>query len=294
MATPRGTNTKRRMGNLPGRGPGTTAYMVEMQGFNVLSDHFLAMAMLGDSFFPQLLDVTSDIGIELAKELVPVSNIDEEGHVHTRDTINKSPGVMDKGGGVWSVRYGPTTHYSPFLEYGTRFMAPRPFMIPSGDLAEAVLMASIAEFLKLFDTNNSGMGFGSGNPLAGRALRDPRIKGSVGGLRSMLYSSAKFLGDVSVFGGREIFGPARGRMYSMARMLGDTSSVMQGTLNQRISHRLSGRATGKIAGFGVASLSHGASYSAFPGGAGGRRVYQRVVGRATNIGVSGLSWAGFG
>lgn len=293
--TPRGSNTKRIMGNRAHLGPGTTAYRVEMQGFNALSEHFIGMAIAGESFFPQILDVTSDIGIEFAKELVPVSDIDEEGHVHTRDTINKSPGVMSKEGrGEWSVRFGPTTYYAPFLEYGTRFMSPRPFMIPAGDLAEKVLFASVNQFLNLFNTNTGGGGFGSGDSVASQALQDPRVRGSVSGVRSLLYSSAKFMGDVSVFGGREIFGPARARMYTFARMLGDTSSIMRGTLDTRISRRMSGRATGKLAGFGVASLSHGSSYSAFPGGEGGRRLYSRSIGRATSIGVSGYSWAGLG
>jgi hypothetical protein len=91
-----------------------------------------------------------------------------------------------------------------------------------------------------------------------------------------------------VFGGRSFLGPIRTRMYHLARSIGDVSSVMNGTLNTRISNRLSGRVTGRIVGYGSASLSSGKTYSAFPGGEGGRRVYQRVVGRATNIGGSSL------
>lgn len=271
------------------RGPGTNLYRVEMQGFNVLSQHFMAMASLGDSFFPQLLDVTADIGIEMAQELVPVSDLDIEGHVHTRDTINKSPGVIQRHRGEWSISYGPTTHYSPFLEYGTRFMVPRPFMIPSGDLAEQVLLASVQAFLNLFDTTTGGIGFGGGNIMAGKALQDPRVKGTLSGVRSFLYSQAKFLGDISVFGGRQVIGPMRGLMYNLARSIGDVSSIMQGTLDTRISRRLTGRAAGRLAGFGTASLSTGSTYSAFPGGAGGRRVYQRSIGRATSVGISGMS-----
>lgn len=269
--------------------PGKHLYHVEVQGANALAQHFNAMAGLVDSFAPQLLDVVSDIGIETAQELVPVSDITEAGHVHTRDTINKSPGVHQRRG-FWIVEFGPTTHYAPFLEYGTRFMAPRPFMIPAGDLAEQVLIASIVEFVKLLDTNSGGAGFGSGNVAAGKALQDPRVKSSLGGFRSGLYSGAKFLGDVSVFGGREVIGPMRGLMYNMARSMGDVSSVVQGTMDTRISRRLTGRAAGRIAGYGSASLSTGSTYSAFPGGGGGRRIYQRSIGRATSSGISGVSF----
>ena len=98
----------------------------------------------------------------------------------------------------------------------------------------------------------------------------------------------KALGDVSVFGGRGIIGPARGRMIGLARLIGDTSSFMSNTIGQRITMRLRGRATGHIIGFGSASLSHGASYSASAGGAGGRRIYQRVAGRYANISTGGV------
>ena len=284
----------RIMGNQKRFGPGTTAYVTELQGVNVLSEHFWAMAELGNSFFPQLLDVVGDIGVDRAKELVPVSGITEEGHVHTRETINKDPGVISKPHkGEFSVRYGPTTFYSPFLEYGTRFMAPRPFMIPSGDLAEVVFFRSIVAFLQLFDTFTGGQGFGSGDPIAGQALNDPKIRSTVGGFRSLLYSTAKFLGDISVFGGREFIGPARGRMYSLAQKLGDVSSVTRGAIGTRITRRLQGRAIGRLAGFGSASLSFGKSYSAFPGGEGGRRVYQRAIGRGSSIGFGALSGGSF-
>lgn len=280
---------KRIMGNQKRFGPGTTSYMVELQGVNVLSDHFMGMALAAQDFFPQLLDVVGDIGVERARELVPVLTGD------TYRSINSDPGVISKGQkGEWSIRYGPTTFYSPFLEYGTRFMSPRPFMIPSADLAEVVFIQSILAFLKLFDTNNAGRGFGAGNPVAGQALKDPRVQGSISGVRNLLYSQVKFLGDVSVFGGREFLGPIRGRMLFLAKGLGDVSSIMRGALNQRITRRLQGRAFGRLQGFGSASLSHSQSYSGFPGGEGGRRIYQRSVGRVSSIGLGRLSSFEFG
>jgi hypothetical protein len=167
-------------------------------------------------------------------------------------------------------------------------------MIPSGDLAEAVFFRSVMAFIRLFDTTSGGSGFAGGDPIAGQALNHPKIRGTVGSFRSMLYSQAKFLGDVSVFGGRQILGPIRAVMYHLARSIGDVTSVLNGTLGTRISHRLSGRATGRIVGFGSASLSFGKTYSAFPGGEGGRRIYQRVIGRSVNIGGSSIRFGGFG
>lgn len=268
--------------------PTPTNYMVEMQGFNVLSEHFMALAALADDFFPQLLNVVGDIGVEHAQDLVPKDTW------ATHDSIDKGRGVIHFGKGNWYLEFGPETFYSPFLEYGTWKMAPRPFMIPAGDLAEKALIRSVQAFLKLMDTNTGGAGLIGGDPISNRVMGDRRIRGSVGGVRTLLYSSAKFLGDVSVFGGREIFGPARAMMHSLAGTLGDVNSVMSGALSTRINTRLRGRAIGRISGYGVASFASGSTYSAFPGGAGGRRVYSRVVGRAGTLGFSGLNFGRFG
>lgn len=279
---------RRLIGNLKSKGGGTDVFIFELIGVNVVADHFGVFADYFPSFATGILDVVSDIGIEEAREQVGWQGGDrfQDRTGETRRSINKSPGVISKPAmGEWSVRYGPTTFYAPFLEYGTLHARPYPFMLPSADLVEAVFFSSVSAFLNLLVTGGDGALGAGGGIMGGRALNDPRIKGSFSGLRSMLYSSAKALGDISVIGGRGIFGPLRAGMYSLARGLGDISSIMNRTISTRITNRLGGRVTGRIIGFGSHSLSYSRSYSAFPGGSGGHRIYQRIAG---SFGVSSM------
>ncbi len=253
---------------------------IDVTGVNVLANHFDAVASIFVEAVPAVLDVTADIGIQRAKELV------QKRTWATHDSINKDPGVVDFGHtGNWYIDYGPTTFYAPWLEYGVSrhgggFNKPYPFMIPSGDMAEVALYASVIGLVSLLDSNTGGMGFSSAGGAAGRqVLNDSRIKTPFSKYRSFLYSTAKALGDVSVFGGRGVLGPLRSNMYQLARLMGDVQSTMNGLISRRVVNRLHGRVTGRIIGFGSQSLSHSASYSAFVGGASGHRIYHRLAGR---------------
>ena len=274
---------RRLIGNLKSRGGGSDVFIFELIGINVLAQHFEVLAQAFPSFAFGILDVVSDIGIEEAREMVGwTGDLRFQNRTgETRRSINKSPGVIAKPAiGEWSVRYGPTTFYAPFLEYGTVHARPYPFMLPSADLVEVILFSSVNAWINLIITGSDGpVGFAGGGGHGARALNDPRIKGSFSGIRSYLYSTAKALGDISVLGGRGILGPLRGQMYALARGLGDISSIMNRTISTRITNRLGGRVTGRIIGFGSHSLSYSRSYSAFPGGSGGHRVYQRIAGQ---------------
>lgn len=273
--------SRRLIGNLGKRGGGATnAYHVEIQGANALIDHFLAMSYLIDPFATQLIQVVGEIGVEEARRMVPYrtgETYDSFDNEQEAVTLSLKPGY-----GEWQGAYGPTTFYSPFLEYGTVFMEPRPFMNPSADIIEPLFVTSVAEFADMLATTTGGSGFG-----LNRATADPRIKGSFTGVRSMLYDAAKALGDLSIFGGRSFLGPIRSSMYSLARGLGDVSSIMNRTISQRVSNRLRGRVTGRIIGFGSASLNYSRSYNSFVGGAAGHRIYQRIAGRYGSINFTG-------
>lgn len=286
---------KRLIGNLKSRGGGSDVFLFEIMGLNVVAEHFEVLSQAFPSFAYGILDVVADIGIEEAREMVGWQGDTrfQNRTGETRRSINKAPGVIAKPAlGEWSVRYGPTTFYALFLEYGTVHARPYPFMLPSADLVEAVFYQAVYAFIQLAVSGGDGaVGMAGGNAIAGRALNDPRIKGSFSGLRSMLYSTAKALGDISVLGGRGIFGPLRASMYSLARGLGDVSSIMNRTIGTRITNRIGGRVTGRIIGFGSHSLSYSRTYSAFPGGSGGHRIYQRVAGR---FGVSSSMGGSFG
>lgn len=263
------SNFGRVMGNRSHLGPGTNAYLVSVEGANVLADHLYVMGQVIDPFSRQLFDVLGDIGIAEARRLVRIRTGD------TFMSINKSPGVIAKPErGEWSIRYGPTTFYAALLEYGTVHAQPYPFMIPSGDIVEPIFIRSIIEFVNLIDKGVMGWGVSSG----GITFSNPQVRGSFTGIRSFLYDSSKALGDVSVLGGRGVFGPIRALELKLARGLGDVSAIMNRTISSRITNRLGGRVTGHIIGFGSHSLSYSKTYSAFPGGSSGHRVYQRLAG----------------
>lgn len=266
---PRPPANSRVMGNRKYLGPGANGYLVSVEGANVLADHLYVMGQVIDPFATQLLDVVSDIGIAEARNLVRIRT------GATFMSINKSPGVIRKPErGEWSVRYGPTTFYAALLEYGTVHAQPYPYMIPSADLIEPLFFRSIIEFVNLIDKGVMGWGNSSG----GLTFSHPQVRGSFSGIRSFLYDSSKALGDLSVLGGRGLFGPIRALELRLARGLGDLSSIMNRTIGQRVTNRLGGRVTGHIIGYGSHSLSYSKTYSAFPGGSSGHRVYQRLAG----------------
>lgn len=269
---------------------GGANYDVAIIGLDTVINHLLGFANEFGSFAYQIVDVSADIGVDEAKRLVRVDT------GATRDSIKKDPMVSTAMQGIWKQAYGPETFYAPYLEFGTVHTVQSggswhtqayPFMTPSADLVERAFVPAVVGFLDLLAGGQGGGANGHAAPINNH----PRVKGSFTNIRSFLYSGAKALGDVSVFGGRELFGPIRASMYKLARALGDVSSTMNATMGQRVTHRLAGRATGHILGYGSASLSFGKTYSSFPGGAAGHRIYQRAAG---HLGVGGVGFGGLG
>ena len=62
----------------------------------------------------------------------------------TRLSIFVSPGTPS-----FSQQIGPTTEYAPFIEFGTRFMPARPYMIPALEQEKIRFMQAIVEVLYL-------------------------------------------------------------------------------------------------------------------------------------------------
>lgn len=289
-----------------GRSPIASVHStVELIGFEVLFQDFMAAAIILDQTAPEMMNVVGDLGVEEARLLVPydtgathdsITIVGGSGHVTRPGVVAgqggsggfATGGLIARGGAAeteYFVEVGPETFYAPFLEYGTVFMEPRPFMIPALDIMELALVGSVKAII---DAVLGGQGAGlAGSAGAQRVLTDPGVRNPFSQLRSFLYSGAKALGDISVLGGRGLFGPLRASMYGLARTLGDVGSIMNQTLSSRITNRLRGRVTGRIIGFGSASLSFGRTYSAFPGGPTGHRIYQRFLGSHTSLaGVS--------
>lgn len=71
-----------------------------------------------------------------AKTLVPVDTGATRASIHT-DTAH--------AGSTITVEVGPSTHYAPYLEYGTSKMAPQAFMGPALDRHAPELEKAVAE-----------------------------------------------------------------------------------------------------------------------------------------------------
>ena len=72
-----------------------------------------------------------------AKRVVPVDT------GATKNSIFVDPGSPDL-----AQRIGPTTHYSPFIEYGTRYWVGVPFMVPSIESERPLLERAITQVLQ--------------------------------------------------------------------------------------------------------------------------------------------------
>ena len=70
----------------------------------------------------------------------------------TKNSINAKPGAtaglsVFALGGTLSWRIGPTTEYAPFLEFGTRRMAARPYMVPAIESERPKLVRAVKQLM---------------------------------------------------------------------------------------------------------------------------------------------------
>ena len=236
----------------------------EIQGLNVLTEHWFVVAQLTDELAPGVLDFYADIITHNARQFV------RKDTWATHDSIDKGDGVMRFGNGDYEVDIGADTLQARFLEWGTVNQPAYPFMVPALDMSEKHYQRAFLDIIKIACTINGKAS------LRGDVGRDGRIRSPISRARSGLYSLSKALGDISVFGGREFLSPIRQFALLAARGIGDVDSAMKGAMGARISRRLRGRATGRLQGFGSASLSASRTYT---GSVGGQRIYNRFVGR---------------
>ena len=73
--------------------------------------------------------------------------ITDLGAVDTGDT--RSSIFVDPGTPSFEQRIGPTTEYAPFIEFGTRYMSARAFMIPTLAKEEYRFKEALVEVLHL-------------------------------------------------------------------------------------------------------------------------------------------------
>ncbi len=252
-------------------------YHVEIQliGWRTLIIDQHAVSRLVISLASQVTEIAGEFVRDSAYEDSTFRNVTGD----TRRSLLKDPVMLFESGDI-IAEMGPTTFYSPFLEFGW-FRGGNlhifPFMIPA-------LWKHKIDFINgLIDV----MGIVAGErPYAFRPPigKDGRIRKTMSRARSFLYTTEKALGDVAVVSGSRFISPVRSLMLTMAKELGDMSAVMGGTVATRVFTRIRGAVTGRALGY-TRTVSVDKTYSGFPGGGGnasvGGRVYNRIVGRAT-------------
>ena len=244
---------------------------IEVQGLNAVIEHLYTVAALTNQLAPGVVDFYADVVVHNARQFVRKKTW------ATHDSI-KSSGVVTSQMGDFSAWISAESVPARFLEFGTINMPAYPFMIPAIDMIEKDFIRAFIDIAKIPDQLSSRVS------LSGDVGRDSRVKSPISSLRSGLYSTSKFLGDIAVFGGRGAISPIRSFAITTARLLGDVNAAMTGQIGARFSTRLRGRATGRLAGFGSASLTASKSYSgSFTGS---QRIYNRFVGRLSSPIVS--------
>ena len=86
--------------------------------------------------FQQVVEIAARHVETKAKDDVPVDT------GATKNSIN----ATQEGELAWRV--GPTTEYAPFLEYGTRYMIARPFLIPAVEVEAPRLEQALGQLIQ--------------------------------------------------------------------------------------------------------------------------------------------------
>jgi hypothetical protein len=186
----------------------------------------------------------------------------------TRDSIHS---VLETTPDMVMTSVGPTTFYSPLIEFGLArhfTYGPRPFM---SNAFFAVLpqhlqaLRDLARVASIPRARITGKHHG------------PPTNSFLARFRAFLYTVEKELGDIIPFGGFPGLSGPREALLNMARSIGDIQAVVGSAVGARFVRRLEGRVTGRLIGIGSNTLFASNSFSARI--TGGQRVYNRVAGR---------------
>lgn len=105
------------------------AISVKVKGLDKLEKRLKKNASLND-----VKTVVSKHGTQMQQKMV--QNADFRGHYEGKKFVKPTGATRrsihgEKIQGGFGYEAGPTTHYSPYLEFGTRFMESQPFVKPA-------------------------------------------------------------------------------------------------------------------------------------------------------------------
>lgn len=248
---------------------GTLQFYGTIRGLNTVSLHAQAVQALLPGALVVIHGITGERAVVEAKKAIT-----EMGAIDTGDTRLSIHSRLETTPNSVHTFVGPTTFYSPLIEFGLGPHAtygPRPFMTQAFFAVLDDHLRALAELAQIASGASKRM---TGNPYA-----NP-VNSHISGLRQYLYTLEKSIGDVVPLGGPAALNKLRGGLINFARSLGDIQAVLGHTVSQRFVRRLEGRVTGRLIGIGSHSIFASRTVGASIGG--GQRIYNRFAGRATS------------
>ncbi len=223
-------------------------FRATIQGLNVVAEHAQAVEAMLPGAIGVIHSVTGRFSVMEAQRAIA-----EMGAVDTGDTLRSIHARMITNRGTVATTIGPTTFYSPLIEFGLGPhypYGPRPFMSESFSVVLPHHLAALRE-LAMVASGPS------------KSIRNKHYSGDVNSylskIRAHLYSIEKQIGDIVPMGGAFNFHlPGQGFREGLiltARALGDIQSVVGSAVGARFVRRLQGKVTGRLVGIGSHTVS---------------------------------------
>lgn len=251
---------------------GTLSVRIVVQGLQVVHDHAAAVDIMIPGAIGVIHSVTGRLTVEDARRSMledfpkpPILTGATRDSIHAR--LETTPGVV-----ITSV--GPTTFYSPFIEFGLAAhftYGPRPFMSIAFARVLPQHLQALRDLARVAAVPRAR--------ITGR-YHGPPTNSYLARFRAFLYTTEKRLGDTVAYGGMPGLRPAREATLGMARVLGDIQSVLRSAVGARFARRLEGKVTGRLIGIGSHTIFGQRNVIAHISGA--ERTYNVIAGGYMN------------
>jgi hypothetical protein len=259
---------------------------VVLRGWNTSMDHADAVQAVMPAALAEVMRVTGATNVMHSR-----AAIEQMGAVDTGATLRSIYAQFSRQGDDMVVSVGPTTFYSPLIEFGLAAhmtYGPRPFMSEG-------YFRTLPQFLQaLNELAHVAAGRGGVKTIKEQPY-SKTVNPILQRVRAKLYTFEKALGDRVFFGLGNVpgLGKLRSGALGSARILGDLNAVMQKLVGARFVRRLEGKITGRAIGIGSRTIF--ANRTIVTKITGAERTYNRVAGQYMSrfIGQNRLFGGGF-
>lgn len=222
-------------------------FWVTVQGLNVVSAHAQAVEAMLPGAIGIIHSITGRFSVFEARRAITEMGAIDTGA--TRDSIHfrliTNPGIV-------ATTVGPTTFYSPLIEFGLgpHFpFGPRAFMTESFSVVLPHHLAALRELAMVAS--------GPSTRIRNKHYSS-EVNSWLSAFRNHLYRIEKQIGDIVPAGGAFNFRlPGQGLragLLGMARSLGDIQAVVGSAVGARFVRRLQGQVTGRLVGIGSKTI----------------------------------------